>query len=327
MLALLAYGSAAVATLRAGSRFLYLMEHDHIDVMDGPLILGPRDVTILSNGTASVEISPLWELASVFQQSVRLALEPDTMEYRVLSVGAMPQKENDEEKEPYSLSPFPVKKRGIVVEEQDSVETVANESSHTLEDDDDNVDVEIQAEDIVGERSSDRLSKPPSFVSRISMRGMLGKVPLVGRWMGGQQDDSEDDDDSFSFDDMEIDGTYCEDYLQLLFWSLFTYLRICMYACLEWDFDYCMSTDIPYNTSDSAVQWAEITAYAPDTFADLRSRYGIPEEAFRQSILQSGPYVSFQSNSKGAARVGKILRSVVGCLVGSTIARSLTLFV
>jgi hypothetical protein len=80
-----------------------------------------------------------------------------------------------------------------------------------------------------------------------------------------------------------------------------------MVEYVDWDFDYCMSTDVPYNTSDasSGVQWAEITAYAPDTFADLRSRFGIPEESFRQSILQSGPYVSFQSNSKGAARVGK----------------------
>ena len=75
---------------------------------------------------------------------------------------------------------------------------------------------------------------------------------------------------------------------------------------LEWDFDYCMSTNVPYNTSGaSAVQFAEITAYAPETFEDLRARFGIPEEDFRQSILHSGPYVSFQSNSKGAARAGK----------------------
>lgn len=73
-----------------------------------------------------------------------------------------------------------------------------------------------------------------------------------------------------------------------------------------------MSTDIPYNTSESTTQWAEITAYAPDTFADLRSRFGIPEQAFRQSILQSGPYVSFQSNSKGAARAGTCC---VGCVM------------
>lgn len=66
-----------------------------------------------------------------------------------------------------------------------------------------------------------------------------------------------------------------------------------------------MSTDIAYNTSESNVQFAEITAYAPDTFSALRSRFGISEHDFRRSVLHSGPYVSFQSNSKGAARSGK----------------------
>lgn len=78
------------------------------------------------------------------------------------------------------------------------------------------------------------------------------------------------------------------------------------FESLEWDFAYCVSTDVPYNTTDSTIRSAEITAYAPGTFADLRSRFGIPEQTFRQSILQSGPYVSFQSNSKGAARVGGV---------------------
>jgi len=204
-LAVFAYGSTLVATLRAGSRALYLMEHDQIDVMDGPLILGPRDVTILPNGTATVQVSPLWELASVFQQSVRLALDPDSMEYRVLSV-AMPQEEEDE-MEPYSLSPFPVKKREVVAAEEDDfvVTEIVNETG-TLEEDA-IVNVEVLAEDIVGESSHDRLAKPPSFISRMSLRGALEKVPLVGRWMG-QQDDSEDDEDSFSFDDIEFEGMY-----------------------------------------------------------------------------------------------------------------------
>jgi hypothetical protein len=202
-LAAFAYGSALVATLRAGSRALYLMEHDQIDVMDGPLILGPHDVTILPNGTSTIEVSPLWELASVFRESVRLALEPNTMEYRVLSVG-MPQDDNEKDKEPYSLSPFPTKKRGVpAAEEEDDfiVEDLDDENAEEV------ADVEILAQDIVGERSSNRLAKPPSFVSRISVRGMFGKVPLVGRWMRQPDDSDDDDEESFSFDDMELDGT------------------------------------------------------------------------------------------------------------------------
>lgn len=49
---------------------------------------------------------------------------------------------------------------------------------------------------------------------------------------------------------------------------------------------------------------ARVTAYAPDTFAALRSRFGVSEEDYRRSMTGLGPYVSFQSNSKGAARVG-----------------------
>lgn len=204
-LAILAYGSTLVATLRAGSRALYLMEHDQIDVMDGPLILGPNDVTILPNGTATIEVSPLWELASVFQQSVRLALEPDTMEYRVLSIGTS-QDEQQEEKEPYSLSPFPVKKREVEATVVDDTKNVT--STENGDDTAGELDVEILAEDIVGERSSSRLAKSSSFVSRISIRGMVGKVPYFGRWVKQMGDDSEDDEESFSFDDMEFDGTF-----------------------------------------------------------------------------------------------------------------------
>jgi len=75
------------------------------------------------------------------------------------------------------------------------------------------------------------------------------------------------------------------------------------------------SSSIPYTTKTSNSdeenvksgdnnKSARITAYAPKTFANLRSKFGISESSFRTSILNMGPYVSFQSNSKGAARVG-----------------------
>lgn len=59
-------------------------------------------------------------------------------------------------------------------------------------------------------------------------------------------------------------------------------------------------------TSRTARRAARIRAYAPDCFAELRASYGISEEVFRTSILESGPFVSFESNSKGAARVGGV---------------------
>lgn len=51
---------------------------------------------------------------------------------------------------------------------------------------------------------------------------------------------------------------------------------------------------------------AQVTSYAPDCFAELRTLFGITEDEFRKSVLESGPFVSFQSNSKGAARVGGV---------------------
>ena len=51
---------------------------------------------------------------------------------------------------------------------------------------------------------------------------------------------------------------------------------------------------------------AELAVFAPKSFENLRSVFGISEGSYRQSIFSSGPFVSFQSNSKGAARVGGV---------------------
>jgi 1-phosphatidylinositol-4-phosphate 5-kinase len=60
------------------------------------------------------------------------------------------------------------------------------------------------------------------------------------------------------------------------------------------------------SSASSEPRIAQISAHAPKMFADLRLRFGITEESFRRSILLSGPFVSFQSNSKGAARAGGV---------------------
>jgi hypothetical protein len=51
---------------------------------------------------------------------------------------------------------------------------------------------------------------------------------------------------------------------------------------------------------------ARIRAFAPTTFSILRSYFGISEDSFRKGVLESGRFSSFQSNSKGAARVGGV---------------------
>lgn len=51
---------------------------------------------------------------------------------------------------------------------------------------------------------------------------------------------------------------------------------------------------------------AKVTAYLPECFDDLRSEcFGIDSKAFRETFLER-PFASFQSNSKGAARIGGI---------------------
>ena len=52
---------------------------------------------------------------------------------------------------------------------------------------------------------------------------------------------------------------------------------------------------------------AELSVFCPKSFQHLRnSIFGISEASFLESIFESGPFVSFQSNSKGAARAGGV---------------------
>jgi len=73
-----------------------------------------------------------------------------------------------------------------------------------------------------------------------------------------------------------------------------------------WDYTMKRTTNVEYNTTSGERMASYITAHAPETFANLRLRFGISEENFMTSILKAGPFVHFQSNSKGAARVGGV---------------------
>lgn len=60
------------------------------------------------------------------------------------------------------------------------------------------------------------------------------------------------------------------------------------------------------DNEDIPPRLVDVKAYAPHEFRRLRSRFGISEVEYLKSILETGPFVSFQSNSKGAARSGGI---------------------
>lgn len=58
----LAYASIIIATLRARSRLLYVLEHGSIGAMEGPLILGPNETKDIACA------NPVWDLSYAFQQ-------------------------------------------------------------------------------------------------------------------------------------------------------------------------------------------------------------------------------------------------------------------
>lgn len=68
------------------------------------------------------------------------------------------------------------------------------------------------------------------------------------------------------------------------------------------DFDESWVTEYALASNQTAV----VSAYSPRCFASLRSYYGLDDRAYRKAVLDSGPFFSFQSNSKGAARTGGI---------------------
>ena len=97
-----AYATAITASLQAGSRAKYLLEHNEIGVKEGPLILPPTEN----------ETSPLWNLVQVFQRSVELGLMYHLDEerhgfVRQSSIGKLGTGSDGNVDEPYSLSPFP----------------------------------------------------------------------------------------------------------------------------------------------------------------------------------------------------------------------------
>lgn len=75
---------------------------------------------------------------------------------------------------------------------------------------------------------------------------------------------------------------------------------------VQWDYETVLSAPVVFNGTIVDRQTGVLRAFAPDTFADLRSRFGVLESQFRRAISESDGFVSFQSNSKGAARVGGI---------------------
>lgn len=84
---------------------------------------------------------------------------------------------------------------------------------------------------------------------------------------------------------------------------------------IDWDWNWLTEGELRFNattasddgTQQTTTRVAELAVFAPQTFQHLRnSIFGITESDYRRAIFSAGPFVSFQSNSKGAARVGGV---------------------
>lgn len=140
-----ALASAIIATLRAGSRVAYLLEHDGIGIMEGPAIQNTN------------ETYPLFELSEAFRHCVRLTIVPD-------------QYENVETKrkpvntvvEPYPLSPRPylAAKEETKETEKTSEGDVSNGSDAIVQ-----IDASSQSKLSFWRTVADTFGKIPSSVS------------------------------------------------------------------------------------------------------------------------------------------------------------------
>lgn len=83
----------------------------------------------------------------------------------------------------------------------------------------------------------------------------------------------------------------------------------------DWDWNWTTEGKLRFNattetedgSSKGTTRVAELSVFSPKAFEYLRnSAFGISDTDFRKSIFGSGPFVSFQSNSKGAARAGGV---------------------
>jgi 1-phosphatidylinositol-4-phosphate 5-kinase len=230
---------AALTTLRAGSRALYMFRTGGIGVMDGPLIQPSRQPE---------ESAFLWELSYAFRHAVLLEARPDMYDTQFMetalsdSVG-----EGSSTGGEYHLSLY-----GQSLKHVESVR------------------LDRWTEEVLLEEEEDQTgTNQPPYHSKNSPPRDVSALPLTQKRISSQP--------SFASSDGNED-----------------------FAASS------ISYAAKVNISEGLGQPKTVTirSFAPETFRELRSFFGVTEPAYLSSILGSGPFVSFASNSKGAARVG-----------------------
>ena len=300
------YTTTAIATLRAGSRAIYAMSHDEIGMMDGPLILGPKDISeIREQGSMEGEVSPLWESTFGFSEAVRLLHDSNSDSDSDNNIRTGNWKVEEVRKQYYSMA-SPHKNFGQ--SQAIDVTTTINSRSE-VHIDEISLDEKNETRLVVSEpkevkhlMSSRIMTKLKDYISsstnRVIESGKTVKTLVIELWrchplFGDNILFSENVEDDSELDEADED---------LDFDTFYSTTVNLPNSTVHEDGE----TPVPDNDDENIEKQkvAHIKAYAPNAFAKLRSRFRIPEEEFLSSLLTSGPYISFQSNSKGAARVG-----------------------
>lgn len=279
------YTTTIIATLRAGSRALYAFQHENeIGTMDGPLILSPHDVIELKKqGKSDVETSPLWEFAYAFGEAVRLLHDTTNLNWNDVFIGDW--KEEEKVKRFYSMAaPYKTfQYEGIKY----SLQQDESSEEHVPFSNDPNSVVLTESRKKIGRKDRFKsqwkhflvltilnISKRLKPI-RATVNEILKYHPLFQKCFTPKLEQDE------------------------------TYFEIVSNIDLDFDTFYATTLELPSQCPDQSVRRiAKLKSYAPKLFSKLRKRFNVSETAFLTSILDRGPYVSFQSNSKGAARAG-----------------------
>jgi hypothetical protein len=264
--------SAVIATLRAGSRALYLLEHDAIGVMDGPLILPSQN-----------ETNPMFEVSEAFRHSVRLSLYPQYYEH-VRTANTIEQ-----EMEPYSLFPMPIsenRNEEIINNFEESDVDTQHHIDRLIEEAGD-LDTHINRLIEEAELEEDNTS---------SLKRQLEHFQRLPYWISSSVKRSYEVTKRYVVVSPKIAS-----YWTTRAWNWRSKNAVDEIDDTDWDYNLLRETKLRHN-STGIPQVADLAVYSPDCFANLRSLFGISEDSYGQSIFSSGPFVSFQSNSKGAAR-------------------------
>lgn len=280
--------SVIIASLQAGSRVICAVSQNESRVMDGPLILSPNDVKELEKDGEFGDVSPLWEATFGFRKALDLLSDVSRrngtlpVDVRITSW----EKEISDGTSSYMMA-FPHQSQ---IDDGSSTNDDTEKENRLIvvPSPDEKSITNIKIFNPFGkiyDIFTNMVANCKMFMSRSEIYNAMFHVDPI-MYLRKVREFNQRKAANENFQENERPDSP------------------------DMDFIYTTKITLPCDTENTfgeteVRKQAIIKAYAPATFQQLRRRFGISEHDFVQSLLKSGPYVSFQSNSKGAARAGK----------------------